>query len=110
MKKIQYVVAKRNRTPFLTDERKYELLKTNDSNTKYLIKNDAGTINWQEKSDFYHSIGEETYGLESHGMIIPGFITPVFIFVYDKDDKSFDIGAGILCFGFGFTFTKKPKF
>lgn len=105
MKTQTIVEAKRNRKPFITEGKKYELIE--EVNAGYKIVNDLGKVAVENHEDFYHNINKHQYGFKLEGGIIPGFGTPFIGIIKEDDEISF---GGVLFFvGFVVSYTFKRK-
>ena len=107
MKTIKIAQACRNRKPFITDGKKYEIL--SDGENTFKIKNDLGKISYQSKSDFWKSVEEKRYGFEGMGGIMPLLVIPTPVLHYDKYGREFSFAVVLPFVGVGFTYSLKPK-
>jgi hypothetical protein len=103
--KTQIIIqAKRNRKPFITEGKKYEVIK--EVNAGYRIKNDLGKESTEYKSDFWTD-RERRYGFEVAFSGVKAFIIPTIAII--KSEGSWVFIIALFCFGFSIEYTPKLK-
>lgn len=107
MKTQTIIKAKRNRKPFITAGKEYELIE--EVKAGYKIVNDLGKISVEDRNDFYHDIYTHRYGLEIKGFTINGLITP-FIGIVKEEEEEISFGCVLFFFGFVVSYTFKNKY
>ena len=107
MKTLKIAQACRNQKPFITHNKKYEVLQ--DGKNTYKIKNDLGKICYQSKSDFWRDVEEKKYGFEGTIKFAPLLIIPTPVIYWDKYYRELDAAIVLPFVGFGFSYTLKPK-